>query len=672
MSDLAQQGNETTQGLVLAGNYRIHPEKLLPHLDSPMAHAVAATDLRSAGREMFALVCRSDLLPRVDFITQLSRMERLPIVNPVDAGPIDWPETGGRRFVIVFDLSFGERLCPTADTKIEPMHEDTVVRTIIQPLLPLLKELSNRFIPHRAIRPDNLFYSDGSRQSVVLGECVSAPASISQPVAFEPVESAMARPSSRGLGMPTDDLYSFGVLLAFLLTGGQATNGKSDEEIVDSKFVRGSYATLLGEARVSLFMMEPLRGLLCDEPKDRWTATDLELWLGGRKQSPMQPMLPARASRSLRIGNGEYWTKISLCNAMGTNWQEAGQLINGGELQRWLQRALSDDEGSQALTEVLEGAAILADKEEHLTSKTLIALEPSLPLRYKDLTVKIDGLTDAFAIDFHDQQFQQTFIEMMGAKLPQIYLQSQAGTRPDQVALMKFFDMINFFLDRPGIGTGIERALYETNPTWPCQSPLVQNFYVFEIQDLLPALERAVAQGGVANEIVDRHIVAFCATRVRSLPERILRSLDRHDDVATFRLAVLHLLAEVQRASKSKQKYPALCRHLAASVQPIIESYHNRIYRDRLAQEIEVASGKGDILEVLFLLDSLDARDQDTEGFERAKDSYAGHARAVAWLQRGGLTSAENIRFKSQQASTLISATISAMAILALSLIYLI
>ncbi len=157
MSNRAQQGQKVGQGAVLGGQYQVHPEKPHPQLDSPLAFAVAATDLRNAGREMFALVCRSDLLPRVDFITQLSRMERQPLVNPVDAGPVDWPESGGRRFVILFDLSFGERVCPTMDATLEPMHEDTVVRTVIRPLMPLIKELSNRYIPHRAIRADNLF-----------------------------------------------------------------------------------------------------------------------------------------------------------------------------------------------------------------------------------------------------------------------------------------------------------------------------------------------------------------------------------------------------------------------------------------------------------------------------------------------------------------------------------
>ena len=672
MSNRAQQERETGQGTVLGDQYQVHPEKPLPQLDSPLAHAVAATDLRNPGREMFALVCRPDLLPRIDFIPQLSRMDRLALVSPVDAGAIDWPESAGRRFVILFEASFGERVCPSSDATIEPMREDVIVRDVIQPLMPALKELSIRFVPHRAIRPDNLFYSDGSRQSVVLGECASAPPGISQPAAFEPIEHAITRPSARGMGSPADDLYSFGAMLAFLVTGGSTIVGTSDDEMIRSKVARGSYSALLGDTRASSVMMEPLRGLLCDDPKERWTVADLELWLGGRKQSPKQPMLPPRASRSLTLGGHEHWTKLSLCIAMGKNWNEASQLVNSGELERWLKRALSDDDSTQAIMDVVQSSAALSDSEERMIAKTLIVLEPSLPLRYKDLSGSIDGLVNAFAIDFHDQQFRQTFIDMVAAKLPQIYLQSQPSTRSDQVALMKSFDMINFFLDRPSIGAGIERVLYETNRAWPCQSPLIQNFYVYEIKDLLPALERLVEQGGVANELVDRHIVAFCAARIRSFPDRILRSLDKHDDMATFRLGVLHLLAEVQRASKSKRKYPALCKHIAASVQPIIDSYHNRSYRARLGQEIETASEKGDILEVLFLLDSLDARSQDSGGFDQARAEYADHARTISWLQSGGLTSAQNIRFRSQQAATLLSATVSAMTIVALSLIYII
>lgn len=672
MSQQEEQGQDPAEDTVLGGHYRIHPDKPLPQLDSPMSHAVEVSDTRSPGRGMFGLVSRLDLLPRVDFIPQLSRLDRLAMITPVDAGAIHWPETGGRRFVIVFNRNFAERVCPDLNVALEPMHEDILVRTVITPLMATLKELADRHITHRAIRPDNIFYTDASRQSVVLGECVSAPPGISQPAAYEPLDSAMSRPSARGLGSIADDLYSFGATLAFLLTGGGAVAGKSDEEIVRAKAAQGSYSTLVGDARVSLTMMEPLRGFLCDDPKERWTNADLELWMSGRTLSPKQPMLPARASRALAVGDGEYATKLSLCNALGSNWSEAGQIITSGELGRWLQRALSDDDTTESLKEVMEAAAMLSDSEDRLTAKTLIILEPSLPLRYKDLCAKIDGLIDAFAIDFHDEQFRQNFVDMVDAKLPQVYLQSQPNSRPDQVVLMKNFDMINYFMDRPKIGSGLERALYETNRTWPCQSPLVQEQYVYEIQDLLPALEKVAKTDGATQEPVDRHIVAYCAARIRSFPERILRELENHDDLATFRLGILHLFAEVQRASGTKQKFPVLCKWIAGSVQPIVDSFHNLAYRKRLATEIEAASGKGDIMELLFLLDSYDARNQDTEGFDLAQREYAGHVRTIAWLESGGLTSAENIRFKSQQTATLISATISSLVIVALSLIYIV
>ena len=672
MSEQAHREQAAAASCVLNGKYQIHPDKPIPPLDAPLASAVAATDLRDTGREMFAPVCRPDLLPRIDIVPELSRLTRQPMITPLDAGAVDWPETGGRRMVIVFDRNFGERVCESSDKTITPMREDQLMRSVIEPLVPALKEMSERYIAHRAIRADNLFYTDASHQAVIFGECVSAPPGLSQPVLYEPIDSAMAMASGRGMGTIADDLYSFGAMVAFLLTGGETVAGMSDEEIVEVKIVRGSYNALIGEARVSLSMMEPLRGLLCDDVKERWTVTDMELWLGGRKLSPKQPMLPVRAARAITFAGKEYWTTLSLAYAMGLHWSEAGQLAASGGLERWVRRALSDDDTGEALEDVTQTAAVTSEGEDRLTSKTLMVIGPGLPLRYKGVVARVDGLIDAFAIDFHDQEFRQIFVEMVKAKLPQIYLQSLSTARPDQVALMKTFDMINFFLDRPQIGNGVERALYESNRAWPCQSPLIQDQYVYEMDDLLPALERVVVRGEPTQEIVDPHIAAFCAARLRSLSERILRDLREHDDLATFRLGILNLLAEVQRNSGTKQKFPALCQWLARSVQPIVDSYHNRAYRQRLAEEIGHASGKGDILELLFLLDSLEARNQDTEGFDRAKKEYAGHARVIAWLRGGGLTSAENVQFRSQQAATLISATVSAIAIVTLSLIYVI
>ena len=141
MSGQFHKGQGSAGAVVLGGRYQILPDKPLPELNSPMANAVAASDRRSPGREMFALICRTDVLPRIDVIPQFSRLSRHPIVTPVEAGPVPWPETGGRRFVVVFDRNFGERVCQSSDKTVTPLSEDRLVRTVIAPLTPALKEL---------------------------------------------------------------------------------------------------------------------------------------------------------------------------------------------------------------------------------------------------------------------------------------------------------------------------------------------------------------------------------------------------------------------------------------------------------------------------------------------------------------------------------------------------
>ncbi len=651
---------------ILAGRFRIHPNKPIPALDSPMATAFEANDLRVTARSLFALVCRPELTARIDIIPQLARMLRLAMVAPVDGGVLSWPETGGRRFAIVFERNFGERVLTSPEATITPVREDHLIRLVMQPLMSTIKDLESRFITHRAIRADNLFYKDVTQNEVVLGECVSAPPAISQPALYEPIESAIAMPSCRGAGKSTEDLYAFGVMLAILLNGGNPVKHMSDEEIIADKIARGSYSALIGQSRVSLKLMEPLRGLLCDDPKERWTAVNLESWLGGQQLSPKQPMLPTRAVRAMTFVGKEYWTKPALSYAMGRNWREAGDLITSGELEGWIRRALSDDEGADAVRDAVMASS---DRADTLIARILMVLEPTHPIRYKYYAANIDGIPAGFAADFHNQEIRQTFVEFMKAKLPQTFLQFQSKGRSDLAALMKSFDMMSYFTESSQLGGGLERALYESNPGWPCQSPLVADYYVTDVDDLLPALDKVAQHGTPDTGPVDAHIAGLCAARMNSLPDRILKELNSTEP-ATHQLGVLHVLAEVQRKHGNKQTFPALSAWVARLIRPIINSYHNRAYRQRLASELDRASNSGDLMEILFLIDSMGARSQDTVGFKKARKDYSDCVQGITWLENGGLTSVAYVQAKCQQASTIVAAIISGFTIIGLTLIY--
>lgn len=670
MSEQPSTQGGSEDAVVLGGRYRIHPDQPLPKLDSPLAKAVAASDRRAAARTLFALVCSPDHLPRVDVIPQISRLIRLPMLVPVDAGLVEWPEVDGRRFVVLFENMAGERVLPAPDARIEPLREDRIVRIVIRSLLPALKELSGRGIRHRAIRADNIFYADGRKSAAILGECVSAPAGFSQTAIYEPIDAAIARPSGRGPGTPADDLYAFGAMLVVLLAGGHPVPDKTEDEIIEEKISSGSYSALVGQLRVSLSMMEPLRGLLCDDPKERWTATDLELWLSGRQLSPKQPMLPTRAARSIQFCGREFWTRSALSFAMGRNWAQAGALVTSGELDTWLRRSLSDDESADSIEVARAMTGGSADAEDRMVSRALMVLEPTHPIRFRAFGARIESLTQAFAIEYNNPEIRSAFVDLMRTKLPQTYLQSQARGGSEHGSLMKTFDMMTHFIERPYIGSGVERAVYESNRAWPCQSPLVRRHLVSELEDLLPALEHTARRGGASGEPVDPHIAAFCMAKKKSLSHRVMKDLGDADDLGRFRLAVLRMLAEVQEDSGVKQRFPALSGWLAGLMGPVIQSYHNRAYRDRLVAAIARAGADGDLVALQRLLGSLEAQSEDANAFLEAQREHADLARGIAWLESGGLTSPTNVQAKSQQAATVLSAVLSGLTIVILALIY--
>jgi len=665
---------QSTQGgpgdaVVLGGRYRIFPDKPLPSFDSPTAMAVEAGDARASSRNMIALVCNQGIMPRIDIVTQLSRLTRMPMHNPVDAGAVFWPKTGTRRQVVVFDHNAGEPVVGGADARFTPLREDQIVDKVINPLIPALKELSRRGLRHRAIRADNIYYFDASQSTVILGECISGPPGVGQPLIYEPIDLAMANRSCLGPGTTLDDLYAFGAMIAVLLHGGNPIADKSDDEVIEMKITHGSYTTLVGDLRVSLAMMEPVRGLLCDIPAERWTAAELELWAGGRRLSPKQPMLPVKAARAASFAGKEYLTRPALSFAMGRNWNEAGAFVASGGLAEWLKRSFGDEESAKSIQSSAAAAGDTSRAKDRLVTRALAILDPIHPLRYRSICARVEGLPSALAMEFGNEKFRGELSELLRTKLPQVFLKMVGAKGGDQSLLVKTLEMIAYFIAQPRLGNGVERALYEANRGWPCQSPPIRDDYVCDLEDLLPALEAVCQNRPDGVELLDPHIVAFCAARNKVMSEDVLVELNRQDESSRY-LGTVRLLAEAHAATGASARYPALAQMLASQAAPVIESYHNRAYRDHLAAEVRRVGDGGNLTALLGVLDNAEARHEDTAGFIQAQNQYNDHVRTIAWLEAGGLASKAHIRARSRQVSTFLSAMTAGVTMVVLALIY--
>jgi len=672
----AQRSNLAEDAAVLNERYGILPQTRLPAYDSATAEAYGVVDLHSGSANLYALVCPPQLPPRNEAMGAFAQLTDAPLIVPEDWGVVDWLPNQGRRYVIVLQKPTGERLQKPASAALPQMTETEIKHAVLMPLLPAFVAMDSHTLTHCAVRADNLFYAGREQTSVILGEAVSGPPGYAQPAVYETIERAMATPAGRGPGCQGDDLYALGVTLSLLLRGSDPSAGMTPQDVVAAKLGSGTYNWLIGRMRFSLPVMELLRGLLCDDPRERWTLRDLEMWVAGRHMSPKQPGLSPSAQRPFEFCGESYWTARSLAHAMACRWSDAAAVLEQGRVETWVRRSLADDATAEAIAGVVETAAASAGRlagpspdlaRDHMLARVLILLDPQAPLRYKSLAASVDSLAAVLALEFADAEIRACYAEAVVARLPQAWFAAQKVPPQHLSHVRTDYERAGQLLARPDSETGIIRCLYEFNPDWPCQSPLVQRESVLSLGELLGALERVAQAGGPDVAPVDRHIAAFCGARLRRNMTRDLEALFEPDSAAQTCRATLNLLAQAQREA-GQRRLPALAAWLVKGLGPAIEAFHNRVYRSELAKAVADLAGDGDLQKLANLADDGNVRGQDAAGFAQAQAQFQQTVREIQWLQAGGMTNRVNVLRGSQQLATVVSATLSGLALIVLTL----
>src|SRR5918994_194633 len=271
----------------LAGRYEILPGTPLPSLDGPGGAAFAVRALRDRKIDVFARVGTLGVPARMDLLSGIRGIEHVALMRMIEWGIVDWPVDGMKRIVFILENPGGRRPMKSLNGTREQMTEEQITPAVIQPA--------------------NIFLRDQGTSGIMLGECVSAITSFGQAPLLLTTERAMAQPSGRGVGTTADDIYALGITILLLFMGRNPIRQLDDEAMLQAKIDRGTYPALVGTSRISLNLMEPLRGMLADDPKQRWSLNDLELWLSGRRLSPRQPQVPRKASRPFDFSGTLYW-----------------------------------------------------------------------------------------------------------------------------------------------------------------------------------------------------------------------------------------------------------------------------------------------------------------------------------------------------------------------------
>jgi hypothetical protein len=269
-----------------------------------------------------------------------------------------------------------------------------------------------------------------------------------------------------------------------------------------------------------------------------------------------------------------------------------------------------------------------------LTARTCIALDPEAPLRYGDFAIAIDTFSYALVGAFNGRGSLQTIGEILTARLPQLWVGFQrAGLRPDLMALTtaKPFEMLRRFAEDPRAGFGLERVLYELNPTLHCLSPLLQAARVSKVNGMLPALEAAAALGALGDGFIDRHIAAYIAANSRHLGRECFEYLGGSPRQRV--LGTLGILAHLQSTS-GPATVPALGKLLAVQAATLVDMFHSRQRRTRVQAEIAKLAEKGALSDLFWLLNGSSEPARDAHDFAVAQQEYAAVEKALALSRR--------------------------------------
>lgn len=606
-----------------AGRSVIMPDRPLPDYDSPNAsayHAVLRTD---SSRSVMAMVCPPKFPARYDALNHM-RGAISGVLRVADWGYVTFPGDDEPRFILVIDRPGGVRVMPSLNTPMPPMSEEHLINFFLTPVVTTLKEMGARGVSHRNIRPTNLFYNDSSRRLMILGECVTVPPAFDQPESFESIESAMASPIGRGSGGVPEDLYSLGVTLLTLILGYDPIGTRSPQELLTQKIDMGSYTALVGQARIPIGIMEALRGLLSDTVRDRWTLNDLEMWVDGRRLSPKQPRMPKHASRPFSFMGHDYVTARSLAMAFAKNYDQAPSAIRNKILDGWVRRSLGDELRANALHNALTTSSANSsgrNSEDRMVARSCIAIDPEAPIRFRGFGINVDGLGYALSASIENSELRQTLAEIIHARLAVMWVGLQERPRAEDLRLTQILERMPQIIDNAQPGFGIERVLYELNPTEPCHSPLLRGYFVWDATGVIPALEVVAKKQNRPNLAIDRHLAAFIAARMRRYNEEVIRIV-LSSDPNVRNLAILRLLAGVQE-QMNNEAAPALAQWLLSSLDSLAQEFRQPLRRERILAKLKRAASSGRLRDLVNVVDDTSERNADELEFRSAVEEYA-------------------------------------------------
>lgn len=633
----------------------------LPELNSTGGLAFKARDTSRGKRPIYAVVQRDDVPVRADVFRKLSRVPAANLVNPLALAvlPIALDGAGPReRIVTFFDLPASQPLLQSGQ-QATSIPFPTIRQSILPACVRALSALHGRGILHRCIRPEAVFMSGTGSQDFFLGECVSTPPGACSSAAFEPLERAVASNLGRGEGDESCDIFALGVTILSLFFGQTLGRHMNREQLLEARINQGSFWALSRGRDLPGAMNILMRGMLNDDPEDRWSLQDLANWLDGAVPSRRAGMRSWALARPVKFNGKMYTDRRLLAHVFAKDERQAAEFLRKTDFSNWIQQIISTEVFTDKLDRLLDvrpemDLSASGSSDSKLVARVCAFLDPRGPVRYRGLSFMLDGIGVALAHDFAKRNEKaliawedmlrggllSTLVEIMMEK-HKAYKAVYANLIPT-VELTKNMD----------VGGGLEYALYILCDGAPCHSPLFEGKTVTSLNAVIVTLDEVTKPTANPTSLLDRHVMAFISARGKTFEGIFKRMAASYQDPADLMPTIMELFSVLQ-IQAGQPALNNLAKVLLSSYKPVTKKIRSKSTRKKVEEHLKKLENLGHLSKILQQVNMSKVLVEDEARFNKARDQalalrkeYARMARTVspreAQIRRAGYRFAAN------------------------------
>ena len=604
--------------------FKVSLSSPLAEFDTPGGQAYSVVDSSKPDIPLYALVQNPEIPIRNNAYIALTGGKISNVICPVERGLMTLPmDIKTERLVTIFERPTGGPLFGPDGR--HPRLDAKFMRTSLPlSLVKALASLHKKGINHRRIRPDNMFFSSKESNEIYLGECCSCPAGYLQPDNFDPLDVVFADPISRGEASSAADFYQMGAAIITLYLNNSMEPPKDKNTALITRVNQSSYSVLSGGQDVPGSMGVLLRGLLLDDPQDRWKTEDVLSWFESSFKERRIGMTSWSMSRPTNYKGVSYVDKRLLAQALAEDPNPAAAFIRSLDFVTWVQVSMADDVISEKVGKLLNVSAAdtgMGHEENFkLVARFCLFLHPTGPIRYKNISVYPDAIPASVASAFEgdDRDKVRVFSELFEHRFLSTLVDIMSGKLPDEGRLLNSYIKCGVASKSTSIGMGMERVLYDLNPTLPCRSLKFDRNWVGSIKHVLLALDRLASKASIKSVLQDRHIAAFMVSRDSSLDKAFTKLDVAKNDMPRFNALTTELVGKLQRELKIVD-LPHLTSKLVDGLMTVVKALKNRNNRDKLLTMLEKLKKSGDIGKLSKMIDVPKVQAQDSRDFTRAR-----------------------------------------------------